>query len=408
MTQVDQITYQQYLKGEWDQLIKTGKEAKKNGIHFYFLDVRMGIAYYNKKKYRKAIKYLEKAYQKDDKNAVVSEYLYYAYIFGGRYLDAVRIGDDFNLELKLKLGIDQDQFIDVIGVDYKTEFSDDYAVDPELGELNQNVITNNTYIGGSLGNYYGTGNLFWFSFGHLQIDYTQYSYDEGQLAEYKSTEQNQYYFAHYSQIRPGLNFGMALNWLRIKYDGIQYQRLGRGGRIVAVPVTSTLNKFVGFMGFRKDIGNFKIGLSAMAANMQDNIQLMPNVSLTWYPLSNTDLYLFANSTYKMEIVDSEWLNDPVTKTGLGFRLSKLYIEPSYTFGDIYNYAENDGLIVYNDSEKITDRFELMSYIFLSKGRLKLYAKYQSYTKTNYYQLDDVQSEIDYSNQTLTTGILWKF
>ncbi len=409
MTQVDQITYQQYLKGDWDNLIETAEKAKKEGIEFYFLDVRLGIAYYHKKRYRKAIKYLEKAYEKDPKNAVVAEYLYYAYIFGGRYMDAVRMSNDMYLSVKEKIGIPKNKFIDEIGMDFKTEFPEDYRIDLYEGGLDQNVITDNKYLGFNLGNYYGKGNLLWISVGFLSRDYTEYAYDNGlQTIENKNVTQNQYFLAHYSQLSPGLNLGLSFNWLRISYEGVSFRRLGRNGRIIAVPATNTINEFVGFAGLRKDVGDFKIGLTASLSNIQDNLQVQPGLELYFYPLSNTDLYLFSTYNYKMEYIDDIRFDDDVIKAGVGFRLGKVYFEPSYTFGDIYNYVESDGLVVYNDAEKISDRFELMSYGFFFKGRLKLYAKYQNYTKTNYFSLNGEQSEINYNNQTITTGILWKF
>ncbi len=42
---VNEQSYAYYLSGDWENLIKTGKEAKTAGIDFYYLKVRMGIAY---------------------------------------------------------------------------------------------------------------------------------------------------------------------------------------------------------------------------------------------------------------------------------------------------------------------------------------------------------------------------
>jgi hypothetical protein len=409
MTEVDQITYQQYLKGEWDELIKTGKEAKKEGINFYFLDVRMGIAYYHKKKYRKAIKFLGRAFKKDEKNAVVAEYLYYAYIYGGRYMDAVRMSNDLYLSVKEKIGLHENKFIDEMGFDFKIEFPDDYSIDLNQGNIDQDVITQNTYWGINIGNYYGKGNLLWFSGGRFKRDYTKYSYEDNQqkIGE-KSITQSQYYLAHYSQIGSGMNFGFGVNWLLISYDDISYQRIGRNGRIIIVPSTNIINQFVGFIAIRKDFGNFKLGVNTTASNLQDNLQIQIGADFYWYPLANTDLYFFIKPNYKMEDMNDAWVNDQLIKGGLGVRLGKIYLEPAYTYGDIYNYNESDGLLVYNDAEKISDKAEITTYGFFFKGRLKLFTKYQHYSKTNYFSLNDNPTEINYTNQTLTIGALWKF
>jgi len=409
MTQIDQLTYRQYLQADWNNLIKTGKKAHKNGIDFYFLEVRMGIAYYHLKKYRKAIKYLEKAFQKDEKNTLVAEYLYGAYLYGGRYLDAQRISNGFNPKLKHKLGIDKNHLIDVAGVDYKMEILDDYLIPVSDEELNQDVITQNTYMGVDLGNYYGPGNLFWLSAGHLQRNFTQNIYENNMQSVYdKTMTQNQFYVAHYSQIATGLNIGLAINWLQINNNDVTYRKQGRNGRIVAVPSKETLHEWIGFGGLRKDIGDFKLGLTISVANIKDQLQAQPAIETYWYPLSNTDLYFFSNFNYKMEYEQNNWYNDVIIKTGIGLRLGKIYVEPAYTYGDLYNFVEADGLIVYNDDEIINNRMELLTYVYLIKSRLKVYAKYQQYTKTNFYQLNGLPQTIDYTNQTITTGVLWNF
>jgi len=168
-----------------------------------------------------------------------------------------------------------------------------------------------------------------------------------------------------------------------------------------------VNEFIGFASLRKDIADFKLGLTASFANMQDNVQIIPSFEFTYFPFSNTDFYFYSIFTYKMEY-DNEWINDTVVKSAVGFRLGKFYFEPSYTYGTLYNFIENDGLVIYNDTEKIDNRIELMTYAFLFEGRLKFYVKYQNYDKTNFYQLNDEQLEIQYKNHTITSGILWKF
>ena len=409
ISKIDSLTYAQYLKGDWNALIKTAEKARKNGVDFYYLDVRQGIAYYHLGKYRKAVVYLQKAYDADEKNQVVAEFLYYSYVYAGRYLDARRVSDLFKLELKEKLGLLNNRLFEWGGIDFKIDFIDDYSVDSQDDELNQNVITDKKYIGFELYNYLGKADLMVLNAGKLYKDYTQYSVADGeQQAERKSMTQTQYYLGYYSQIGTGWNLGFAVNWLRSNYDGIQYRMTGRGGNIRAVPVTQTINEWVGFAGLRRDMGNFKLGLTASVSDLQEYLQLQPATEITWYPIGNSDLYIYSVATYKMEMQSGDWYNETVLKSGLGFRLAKIYWEPSYTYGNMYNFVEKDALVVYNDNEKTTARVNLLAYKFLMKGKLKIYAQYQWMSKTNYYQLNDTDQSIDYNNQSITTGILWKF
>lgn len=55
-TQIDSLTYQQYLNKDYESLIETSKAARRQNIDFYYLNYRTAIAYYeltknkNKKK----------------------------------------------------------------------------------------------------------------------------------------------------------------------------------------------------------------------------------------------------------------------------------------------------------------------------------------------------------------------
>ena len=48
---VEQKSYQLYVDKNWSELIKFGKIAIHNGFDYYYLQLRVGIAYYEKKNY---------------------------------------------------------------------------------------------------------------------------------------------------------------------------------------------------------------------------------------------------------------------------------------------------------------------------------------------------------------------
>lgn len=45
----NKASYELYTQKKWDELIIVGKEALKNNFDFYYLRVRLGIAYYEKR-----------------------------------------------------------------------------------------------------------------------------------------------------------------------------------------------------------------------------------------------------------------------------------------------------------------------------------------------------------------------
>ena len=53
--EVDKQSYQLFLDGKWPELIQFSEEARKQGIDFFYLQARTGIAWYNLGKYRNAV-----------------------------------------------------------------------------------------------------------------------------------------------------------------------------------------------------------------------------------------------------------------------------------------------------------------------------------------------------------------
>ena len=73
-TYFDSLTYQQYLTGNWCNLIENGKEALSMGYDSKYLRLRMGIAYFNLKDYRTAANYMTKTLQFDSYDTVAALY----------------------------------------------------------------------------------------------------------------------------------------------------------------------------------------------------------------------------------------------------------------------------------------------------------------------------------------------
>ncbi len=407
--QVDVKTYNQYLAGNWKELIKTGNEYLKTGEDFYYLQVRMGIAYYELKKYRKAIPYLQKAYKANKKNDLVNEYLYYAYLFSGRPMDAQKVSEKFNVKLKEKLGLDYEPVIAALTFDMRFENNDDYFAGTSQGLLQQDVRTGYSYFALGVEHIYG-GNkrIYW---NYSKAKKTTNIYDIGdsndQISDDREVAQNQFYFSYYNQVKYGFNFSFAVNLLNIVSTGSEIVPAGGWGRPGQMEVTTryATNEIIAYFGLHKDLSNFKIGLNASISNLDKNFQFQPGIDFVCYPLSNTNLYLSAIADYK---IDNTLDNSLVIKPAMGFRLLGVYFEPSYTFGDIINYTEKDAFIINNDDDVISERFEFLSYTYLFKGRLNIFFKYQQYTKTNSYKINEINQEINYQNKSYTGGIKWNF
>jgi len=390
-----------FLKSNWKELVNTGKSFIKNGIEFYYLDVRLGIAYYNLNKYRKAVKYFEKAYKADKNNDLVKEYLYYSYIFSGREPDAEKLKKTFTDEFLKNINLNKTPFITAITLDSRIENNKDYLIKPDTGNLlTQAVRTKYSYFSAGLEQIFGQTRLY-YNYGRIQKNNNLYYVDSAENIGFyqefinQKVIQNQLYFNFSNQIKYGLNISVAVNWLHLT------------SKLDSLNIKDNYNNFVGAFSITKDFTNFKTGLYSSFSNLSNNIQIQPGITLTWYPLSSTNLYLYFNGSYKAEKADGNWGGNFILIPGLGFGLHNFYIEPSYTFGDIKNFTEANGLIINNDNDVISDRLDILTYGYLFKGKLNIFFKYQHYNKTNRYWINETENSITYKNNTYTFGIKWR-
>ena len=93
---VDQGTYGLYMEQHWDELIRIWKEGLKQDIDYYYLRMRIGIAYYETKNYKASQAHFRKALEFNQGDPVASEYLYYAYLFAGQTEQASILAKDFS------------------------------------------------------------------------------------------------------------------------------------------------------------------------------------------------------------------------------------------------------------------------------------------------------------------------
>lgn len=73
---VDSVSYALYSSQKWQELVDFGKEAKKNGYDYHYLNLRIGIGYYQLNEFYNAEKYLSKAYKQNKGSDVAAFYLY--------------------------------------------------------------------------------------------------------------------------------------------------------------------------------------------------------------------------------------------------------------------------------------------------------------------------------------------
>jgi tetratricopeptide (TPR) repeat protein len=95
-THYDSITYAHFLEAKWDELIDEGNQALKNGFDYYYMRIRMGIAYFSLGQYRNSAKQFEHALSFNRTDSVIVNYLRKSYEWGGLEIEAANVERRFS------------------------------------------------------------------------------------------------------------------------------------------------------------------------------------------------------------------------------------------------------------------------------------------------------------------------
>ena len=142
--EVDKKTYELHQEQKWNELIKFSAEARKQGMDFFYLQARTGIAYYNLKKYRIASEYFLKAWENDQSFEWLQEYLYYSLVFSGRSNEASKVADEFTRALKLKIDF---QYMKPLRMAFETG----YSFNPDFEQLTNSLHHDQIGVGDNYG-----------------------------------------------------------------------------------------------------------------------------------------------------------------------------------------------------------------------------------------------------------------
>jgi hypothetical protein len=162
------------------------------------------------------------------------------------------------------------------------------------------------------------------------------------------------------------------------------------------------------------VDRFAIRLGGIFSSMNDASQLTGTVGLTWYPLGNLDLYMGGSLNVHNEFIDQESNIELIPEFMLGFGISsKVWMEFSGAYGDMKNYTEGNGYIVYNGLDWM--KYKVIGSIVIPvspKGsRIYLGARFAEY-ESRFIPFDpsagqDLNSIIN-NSISIFGGLLWKF
>ena len=365
---VDKETYKLYLEKDWDELIRAGKAGLKQDIDYYYLRMRIGIAYYEKKNYKASQAHFRKALEFNQGDPVASEYLFYAYLLAGQAMQAGILAKDFSPALVETINPPTGKIVDRMALEYLHNFNDtkDLLSDPGqyfsgLPSGYQLVTLHYSNLNAMLHHVFSPG--FTLTHAYTYLNKTNYYYYSDGLSPFgidgQKVIQQQYYISPSFSTKWGLTISPSFHFLKSRFQvpylltgGAGPGPGGGGGSIQYSDLYS--NHYVGGLTLSQFVGSFAIRLGGIYSSMNDARQVTGKAGLTWYPMGNLDLYLGTSLNVHTAITDHTNSAGHETNTGLipealiGFGIaSRVWIELSGSYGNMRNYTEGNGYIVYN-------------------------------------------------------------
>ncbi len=372
--EVEPKSYQLYLDKKWPELIKYGNKASKSGYDYFYLQMRIGIAYYENKNYCLAENHFKKALAFSSNDALALEYLYYCYVFTGRYEEARKLSKQFNKQLAEKTGIDKLSSVDFVIIEGGTKITDSASYYDKSTKKNSNYFNPALYIhagiGSSIKNRISIFNAFTY---FNQTTFT------GTVSQF------QYYLKSAIPIKNNWLISPAFHWINV-------------GHTAEIPVTSTsvtpkskppkgspagpqtqttqtnTNYFVGAFYIQKNINKFVLLLGSTISNMNSTTLLLHNVTISYSVLGNSRLVLGCTE-YLHTINSYSSVNNSVSPFVYVRPLKNMSVKVNYLANKGSNIIEDNGYLVNNSGDLTTSRWSYLVNFNIS-NHLDVYGLYQ--------------------------------
>jgi len=425
-TSLDKQTYGLYLEKNWKELVSLGKNGLDSGLDYFYLRMRIGIAYYELGNYHRAIPHFRKALVFNSKDPFANEYLYYSYLFSGRKADAINLSEKFTPTLIKKLGIKKEKGLTGFSI-YNTysfntnqEKLDDFNIPSEvittLGwqdiNLNYNFVQLNFdhLVSSRLSISHGYGYLTKQRYHLVQIDGTSWVYPD------ETYKQIQAYISGNMLITNGFTAGLTFHYINLR-PLIYIETTGAGGMGTGLTYSeiNPSHNFAGYFSLSKNLELFTFEIGLGVANLNDNMQFQKDLSFSFFPLGNLNFYLSSKATHHSDFLN---LDNPVNKLifeqKIGIKVfNPVWIELYGAFGDKSDFIDHNGTVIYNEFNSITGDMGFNLIISPGKTGILLYLNYRNRTirsSFNYYSDNTINTinDNDFNTQTITGGIKWNF
>lgn len=468
---VDRLTYRCYNEQKWDSVILVGKQALKQDIDYYYLRVRLGISYFNKRQYYPSSAHLEKARRFNSGDPLVADYLYRAYLYTNREEEARSLRPSLPEQEPGRSEKEEDNstgFISAVHFETGYTLSSDASptnlatltgTDSIYGE--QDLYGNNLYV--NLGLKLRVSNHINVSLAYNYLDfsktkYIRYGHTEDHLLNIADSSWGKMYIWSFPYVYHDTSFSyhvrqheahLGITWslpggfkimpafhllavsyplanTRVSSDTVTNPGffINADSILVTFPFTRTNYSFTqkdtSFFNYvialrvTKDLGIFNLGLHGSWSNLNNKTQYQAGASLTYYPLGNLSFYGTTTVTGFFQKKVTRLLFSQV----LGAKITPwMWAEGNFYYGDFTNANIFNGSVVYNNSDMIDYRAGA-SLVFPAGRHIQFSLLYQYFRKESQqiYYIHNADNTINktpqiqnnpYNTNTIIGGVTWK-
>ncbi|MFO7613278.1 MAG: hypothetical protein R6W71_01415 [Bacteroidales bacterium] len=355
--EVDQESYALYQAGEWKELIRYNNQAIREGFDYYYLRMRSGIAWYQKKNYVHAARQFNEALSFNTADPVALEYLLGCYLELNKTADALQVYNHLPVPLKQRLQhLKPGNWRANLSAGYT--FSDQPAVfepydidgaDDIYGETD--LLLDGMYI--SAGISYLLRNK-----ANIFTGYTFVRQDKNKMVKIADTLsvddqyrliQHQFYLGGAIPVIKDISIHPAVNYINTRFDMVMPE-YNEGNFTYTFPVEEfRQHAFIGYLEVTRDFKILRASLFAAWSNLNETEQIQAGFHLVAYPLGNLNFYLSS----KLLNHRNNGYNNIIFEQMAGARLARpVWAEAGFTVGEMKNYHESNGYVVYNLAEKM--------------------------------------------------------
>ena len=417
----DSITYSLYMNKDWEALIIEGKQALDGDLDYYYMRMRLGIAYYELHNYAASSKHFKKALIFNQGDNTASEYLFYSLYLSGRILPAKAVLWSMSKIDRERVELESQIKRNTITAEYFSSNAKSGDIIENPGDYFHNNEPGSQIVTRSFSNYavyashiLGKNIMYSHAYTRLVKDNYLYYFDGQFSADMKVQEvkQNQYYGSVNFYTSGGLILSPAFHIIGTRYPFFAIDYTGSRPLINEYKV-----KNMGYAtSFRIAMLSGYSSISAEGSYSELNFQkqAQSGISVIVYPFGNSRFHI-GGSLYSIFPVDqTTGAVKYVTGITTGFSISdKVWFDFKGSAGEMKNYLENNGLFVYNSSDYPTGKVLVGMMIPLTKPDLKIYiAAGRSWHLSEWIPADgtlDADANIlKYFNNVFTGGITWNF